>query len=167
MAQAGNEVTKWNEIAVATVNAARDHVGAPRSCLRGDGAGFRLRRVNAIDRHGKPYLVYERFPKASKDAAVATAAFRVFDSLFSATHGATLLTAYNGSLDAIPEGQKKDQGIRVGEKAAAKMLAQGHDGLAGQCTFGSGLAGVWQPLPTRSNAGFDPARGWRTPSRSW
>jgi PAP2 superfamily len=144
-----NEVTKWNEITVATVNGQLGITSAPPagSIFVAMVQGSVYGAVNAIDRHGRPYLVYKRFPKASKDAAVATAAFRVLDSLFSATHHAMLLTAYNESLDAIPDGRRKDQGIRAGEKAAARMLAEGHDGrtVIG-CTFGSGLPGVWQPL---------------------
>jgi len=148
-AQAGNEVTKWNEIAVATVNAQPGITSAPPagSVFVAMVQGAVYGAVNAIDRHGEPYLVYRRFPKASADAAAATAAFRVLDSLFSATHHATLLAAYNASLGAIPDGKRKDEGIAVGEKAAKKMLAEGHDGrVVIGCTFGSGLPGVWRPL---------------------
>ena len=144
-----NEVTKWNEIAVATVNGQPAITSAPPagSIFVAMVQGAVYGAVNAVDRHGKPYLVYRSFSKASKEAAAATAAFRVLDSLFSATHHATLLMAYNESLDPIPDGKRKDRGIAVGEKAAAKMLAQGHDGRAViGCTFGSGLPGVWQPL---------------------
>ena len=112
--------------------------------------------VNAIDRQGSHTWCTSASPRASKDAAVATAAFRVLDSLFSATHGATLQTAYDESLGTIPGREEEaDQGIRAGEKAAAKMLAEGQDGRAViGCTFGSGLPGVWQPLPTCSECRF-------------
>jgi hypothetical protein len=144
-----NEVTKWNDIAVATVNAQPPITSAPPagSIFVAMVQGAVYGAVNAVDRHGKPYLVNRSFPKASADAAAATAAFRVLDSLFSATHHATLLAAYNESLGAIPDGDRTDQGIAVGEMAAAAMLAEGHDGRAViGCTFGSGLLGVWQPL---------------------
>jgi hypothetical protein len=103
--------------------------------------------VNAADRHGRPYLVNRSFPKASVDAAASTAAFRVLDSLFSATHHATLQAAYDASLAAIANGDSKDEGKAVGEMATAAMLAEGHDGrtVIG-CTFGSGLPGVWLPI---------------------
>jgi hypothetical protein len=116
--------------------------------------------VNAVDRHGRPYLVDRSYPKASADAAAATAAFRVLDSLFSATSHAALQTAYDASLAAIPNGSSKEQGIEVGAMAADAMLAEGHDGRAViACTFGSGLPGVWQPLagPTGDPL-CDPAR---------
>ena len=103
--------------------------------------------VNAADRHGRPYLVNQRFPKASPDAAAATAAFRVLDSLFSATHHATLLAAYNDWLGRLRAGGE-NEGIAVGEMAAAAMLAEGHNSaIPIGCTFGTGGVGVWQPLP--------------------
>src|SRR5262245_15685071 len=145
-----NEVTKWNEIAVTTVTAQPPITSAPpaASVFMAMVQGAVYGAVNAADRHGRPYLVSRSFPKASADAAAATAAFRVLDSLFSSTHHATLLAAYNESLGAIPNGDSKDQGIAVGEMAAEAMLAEGHDGrVLITCTFGSGAPGVWQPLP--------------------
>jgi hypothetical protein len=143
-----NEVTKWNEIAVGTVNAQAPITSAPPAgavfVAMVQGAVYGA--VNAVDRHGRPYLVRRSFPKASEDAAAATAAFRVLDSLFPAQH-ATLQAAYNISLAGMPAGALKETGIKVGTMAADAMLAEGHDGrtVLG-CTFGSGAAGVWQPL---------------------
>jgi hypothetical protein len=144
-----NEVTKWNEIAVNTINAQPPITSGPPAgavfVAMVQGAVYGA--VNAVDRHGRPYLVNRSYPKASADAAAATAAFRVLDSLFSATNHAALQTAYDASLEAIPSGPSKEQGIEVGRMAADAMLAEGHDGrtVIG-CTFGSGLPGVWQPL---------------------
>jgi hypothetical protein len=141
-----NEVTKWNEIAVNTVNAQPALTSAPNagSIFVAMVQGAVYGAVNAVDRRGKPYLVNRSFPKASEDAAAATAAFRVLYTLFP---NAALQTAYGGSLAGIPNGAAEDQGVQVGEMAAAAMLAEGHDGrtVIG-CTFGSGLAGVWEPL---------------------
>jgi VCPO second helical-bundle domain len=154
VAQAANEVTKWNEIAVNTVNAQTAGVtsAAPAGAVfvaMVQGAVYGA--SNAVDRHGKPYLINRSFPKASQNAAVATAAFRVLDALFSATHHASLQAAYDLSLDGIDDGAAKDQGIAVGTMAAEAMLAEGHDGRAGQfgCAFVTPPApGVWQPLPS-------------------
>src|SRR5580765_4454425 len=146
-----NEVTKWNEIAVNTINAPTQ---SPLTSSAHSGSVFVAMvqgavygAVNAVDRHGRPYLVDRSFPKASADAAAATAAFRVLDFFFSGTHHATLQAAYDASLLAIANGASKTQGIEVGAMAANAMLAEGHDGrtVIG-CTFGSGLPGVWQPL---------------------
>src|SRR3954452_11387942 len=119
-----NEVTKWNEIAVNTVNAQPPLTSAPNagSIFVAMAQGAVYGAVNAVDRHGKPYLVNRSYPTASADAAAATAAFRVLDSLFSATHHATLQAAYDSSLAGIPNGPSKDQGIEVGAKAADAML---------------------------------------------
>jgi hypothetical protein len=160
MAQAGNEVTKWNEIGVNTVSAQAPITSAPNAAAvfvaMVQGAVYGA--VNAVDRHGRPYLVERSFPKASVDAAAATAAFGVLDSLFSATHHASLQEAYDISLQGIANGKAKDTGIEVGNLAADAMLAEGHDGrtIIG-CTFGSGAAGEWMPLAGPMGPLCDPA----------
>jgi len=145
---AANEVTKWNEIAVNTVNAQAPITSAPPAgavfVAMVQGAVYGA--VNAADRHGKPYLVNRSFPMAGKDAAAATAAFVVLDTLFPGQH-ADLQAAYAASLLAIPDGPLEDNGAKVGRMAAEAMLAEGHDGRTPiGCTFGSGAPGVWQPL---------------------
>ena len=108
-----NEVTKWNEIAVNTVNAQPPITSAPPAgtifVAMVQGAVYGA--VNAVDRHGKPYLVNRSFPKASADAAAATAAFHVLDSLFPAQH-ATLQAAYDDSLAGIPDGAPRTRASR-------------------------------------------------------
>src|SRR5512132_3260763 len=149
-----NEVTKWNEIAVSTINAPTQPtiVSAPPAgavfVAMVQGAVYGA--VNAVDRHGKPYLINRSFPKASADAAAATAAYKVLSALFPS---GALDTAYAVSLDGIDDGASKDQGIEVGTMAADAMLAEGHDGRAGQfgCTFVTPSAGLWQPLPSLTN----------------
>jgi hypothetical protein len=154
-----NEVTKWNEIAVNTVNAqppitSQAQAGAVFMAMV-QGAVYGA--VNAVDRHGKPYLVNRSYPKASADAAAATAAFRVLNTLFASS---ALQTAYAASLAGIPDGAGKDQGVAVGTMAADAMLAEGHNAaqMPIACTFGSGLAGVWRPLTGSGGAPVcDPA----------
>lgn len=158
MAQA-NEVTKWNEIAVSTVNAQPPITSQAQagSIFMAMVQGAVYGAVNAVDRHGKPYLVNRSFPKASADAAAATAAFRVLNTLFPS---AALQTAYNASLAGIPDGAAKDQGIDVGTQAADAMLAEGHTAaqMPIACSFSSGQAGVWQPLAGPTGApSCDPA----------
>jgi hypothetical protein len=154
-----NEVTKWNELAVTTVNAqppitSQAQAGAVFMAMV-QGAVYGA--VNAADRHGKPYLVNRSYPKSSVDAAAATAAFRVLNTLFPSS---ALQTAYTASLAGIPDGVSKDQGVAVGTLAADAMLAEGHTAaqMPIACTFGSGLAGVWQPLAGPGGAPLcDPA----------
>jgi len=156
LAQA-NEVTKWNEIAVTTVLAQPPIASGPPAAgvFLATVQGAVYGAANAVDRHGRPYLVNRSFPKASLDAAVATAAFRVLDGTFSAQHTA-LQTAYDASLAAIPEGSSKAQGIEVGRMAADAMLAEGHfNPMVVPCVFGSG-PGAWQPLSGPSGLLCDP-----------
>ena len=159
-----NEVTKWNEIAVSTVNAQPPITSAPPAgavfVAMVQGAVYGA--VNSADRHGKPYLIERSFPKASTKAAAATAAFRVLDSLFGATNHEVLQGAYDESLDAIPAGPSKRQGIKVGTMAADAMLAEGHDGRAGQfgCDFVTPSPGVWQPLPGPTGAAACDPSSW-------
>jgi hypothetical protein len=143
-----NEVTKWNDIAASTVLAPSQPglVSAPPAAgvFMAMVQGAVYGAANAVDRHGKPYLVNRSFPKASLDAAVASAAFHVINGTFPSD---ALVTAYNTSLAAIPAGKAKDEGIEVGHMAADAMLAQGHwSPVPMTCNFGSG-PGVFQVLP--------------------
>jgi hypothetical protein len=147
-ASSANEVTKWNEIAITTVIAQPPITSAPpaASIFVAMVQGAVYGAVNAVDRHGRPYLVNRSYPKASAEAAAATAAFRVLDTLFPAQH-ATLQAAYDASLAGIPNGPSKAAGIEVGTMAADAMLAEGHDGrVLSSCTFGTFVPGMWQPL---------------------
>lgn len=119
--------------------------------------------VNSIDDRYEPYLVQVRARDwYSKDAAAATAAYKVLTALVPAQQG-TLQPLYDASLAAIPAGRAKDGGVKVGEIAAAAMLAaRTNDGRFGTYRFPAPAtstdpwpAGQWRPvLPAFGN---DPA----------
>ncbi len=103
--------------------------------------------VNAIARTNQPYLVAPRARRwYSKDAAAATAAYRVVSSLLPDRRPA-LQPLYEQSLGKLPAGAAKTGGIRVGDRAARAMLAaredDGRDGPR-QPVFGT-EPGVWRP----------------------
>jgi hypothetical protein len=105
--------------------------------------------VNAIDGGHEGYLITPRLasPFDSKDAAAATAAYRVLLSIVPGQE--QVLTAqYAGSLAAIPDGSQKRRGIAVGEAAAAAMIAaRTDDGRFGSFRFVAGTGvGVWAPV---------------------
>jgi hypothetical protein len=113
--------------------------------------------VNSIDGRYTRYLVRVRAHRSySKDAAAATAAYRVLLSLLPAQKP-TLDQLYAGSLAKIPAGRAKDGGIAVGEKAAARMLAaRANDGRfpanpyrfpAPASPLDPWPAGQWRPTP--------------------
>jgi hypothetical protein len=110
--------------------------------------------VNAIDGRYQPYLAA---PKASwwysKEAAAATAAYRVLATLLP-MQGEKFAALYASSLAVIPPGKAKDGGIAVGEAAAQAMLAaRANDGLFGPFRFSAGsVPGEWRPvLPAFAN----------------
>jgi PAP2 superfamily len=116
--------------------------------------------VNAIDRRYQHYVYFTNrvLPRASKDAAAATAAYRVLISIVPAQQPA-LEQLYLASLAAIPDSSAKTAGIQYGEESAAAMIsARTNDGRFGQPGFPVGSAlGQWRPvLPAFAN---DPA-GW-------
>jgi hypothetical protein len=104
--------------------------------------------VNSIDRGYEPYLV--RVPARSwysKDAAAATAAYRVLTDIVPAQQS-TLAARYAASLASIPDGAAKRGGIAVGESAAWAMIAaRTEDGRFGPYRFPVGAApGSWRPV---------------------
>ena len=157
-----NEVTKWNSIALSTV-AAQPPVGsAPNASavFMAMTQGAVYGAVNSIDGRDPTYLVRWSFPLASKDAAVATAAYRVLDATFPAQHSA-LKAEYDASLTDIPDGFRKTFGVEAGKTAAAAMLRQGHDARAViPCSFGSFVPGVWQPLADATGAPLCDPSAW-------
>ena len=151
---AGNVVTDWNAIASTATAGQPPHV-APLSLAMVQGAVYEA--VNAIDGGHEPYLVAPAAdPSDSKEAAAATAAFRVLVGLFP-TQQATLQPLYDVSLAAVPDGPEKSGGIAVGEAAAATMLAARTGDGRGPNTFVIGTdPGEWRPTPP--NFGLDPAQ---------
>jgi hypothetical protein len=117
--------------------------------------------VNAIEpKHHRPYLLKRRFSaRASKEAAVATAAYRVLASIVATVPAtipfptrASLLQAlaaqYAASLAPIPNSPFKAQGIAAGTAAAEAMIAaRENDGRFGPSPWRPNPApGHWQPL---------------------
>jgi len=154
-----NEVTNWNAIAQSTVLAQPPNASAPpaSAVFMAMVQGAVYGAVNAIDRRHRPYLVLRRVKRASKEAAVATAAFGVLDALFPAQHD-MLQTQYDTSLAAIPEGKLKQAGINVGNAAADAMLAEGHDGRLGPIPpLPPDGPGYWEPLVVGGIPQLDPS----------
>jgi hypothetical protein len=144
-------VTDWNETASTAIvaTAGQPPPVAVLSFAIVQGAVYDA--VNAIDAGHRPYLIEPRArPTDSKDAAAATAAFRVLVALFPAQQ-ATLQARYDASLATIadaPPGAKA-AGIGVGEQAAAAMLlARANDGRFGPFTPVIGTTpGAYRPTP--------------------
>jgi hypothetical protein len=142
-------VTDWNGYASTAIvgTATQPPPSAVLSFAMVQGAVYDA--VNAIDRGHRAYLVQPpAAPSDSKDAAAATAAYRVLLALFPLQQP-TLQPLYDASLAGIadtPPGAKAG-GIAAGEAAAAAMLAaRTNDGRFGLFTpvFGT-TPGVYRP----------------------
>ena len=144
----GDAVIDWNSYAnAAIVSTGPTPHAAVLSTAMVQGAVYDA--VNAIDGGYRPYLLTRTAnPRYSQDAAAATAAFRVVADLVP-SQLPVLQAQYETSLAKIPPGRAKDGGIKVGEKAAAAMLAaRANDGRNGAVTFVFGTTpGAWRKSP--------------------
>lgn len=140
-------VTDWSIHATSTIL-------APGPTAHGSTIPFAMVQgavydaVNAIDRRYRPYLVAPPAnPWDSKDAAAATAAYRVLIALYPAQQP-TLQALYEATLAGIPDGPTEAGGIAAGNAAAEAMLAaRENDGRNAPFTFEIGNdPGDWRPL---------------------
>jgi hypothetical protein len=142
-------VVEWNQHAIdAMLIAGRPVLADVLHLAMMHGAVYDA--VNAIDGGHQPYLAAPAAePWYSKDAAAATAAYRVLTSVLPAGQQDALLATYLASLAAIEDGPAKDGGIATGEAAAAVMIAdRTGDGRFGAPGFPVGSApGEWRPAP--------------------
>jgi hypothetical protein len=134
-AQAVNPVVQWNRnllLIVRTPGVQPATVHPTRSFAIMHAAIYDA--VNSIDRTHRPYLVHlsDASRDASQEAAAAAAAHRVLVGLYP-TLKSTLDTELQQSLAQIPDGERKTEGVLVGETIADRILAlRGNDGSDAQ-----------------------------------
>jgi hypothetical protein len=140
-------VLDWNTIMMSTL-ATQNPFAQARFAAITETAVFEA--VNAITGDDDPYLgTVTAPPGASAEAAAAAAAHGVLTNYLPAS-AASLDAALVTSLAAIPDGQAKDDGVAVGEAAAAAMIAdRTNDGSAPPqfYTPTSTDPGQWQLTP--------------------
>jgi len=159
-----NEVTHWNRIAMNTLVAFPGPAGGAPPALQIHMAmtqGAVYDAVNATEpKHHRPYLLNRRVgANASKEAAAASAAYRVLSSIVSGVppgiafpNRASLLTMLaaerDASLGAIPASPFKRQGEVAGNAAADAMIAARlNDGRYGASQWRPDTrVGHWWPL---------------------
>jgi hypothetical protein len=134
-ADASNPVTQWNKILltiVRTPNAQPATVHSTRNFAIMHAAIYDA--VNAIDGKHAVYRVRltDVSQNASKDAAASSAAHDVLTALYPTFRNA-LDSDLAQSLAAIPDGEDKFQGIRIGALVASRMLQlRANDGANAQ-----------------------------------
>jgi hypothetical protein len=142
-------VLDWNEIAVTTLLTQPAPGVSPfaQARLMSIVQLAVFEAVNAIEKDYEPYRgpVVAR-AGASADAAAIAAAYSVLKNYFPGS-AATLKTAYDRSLAAIPDGPGEQNGVATGEAAAARMIAARADDGSDPATFyapSSSGNGAWQ-----------------------
>jgi hypothetical protein len=135
---AADVVTDWSEIAVATTAAGKHGASdASRTTALVHAAIFDA--VNAVEARYTPYKVRMTAPAgASPDAAAVAAAYGVLVRLYPAQKDA-LAQAYTRSLGRVADGAGKNDGVAVGEKVGAEMVAL-------RAADGAGAPNVYRPV---------------------
>lgn len=145
-------VGDWNLIMVATV--AVDPFNQARFAAITQLAVFEA--VNAITGEFQPYLrTITAAPGASAEAAAVSAAHTVLRAYFPG-RAESLDAARAASLGSIPDGRAKNDGIAVGEAAAAAMMAVRRDDGSETPEFyqpPSPAPGQWQMTPSCGGRG--------------
>jgi hypothetical protein len=134
----GNVITEWDEKAVVLVQPGT--VFPPPTALRTTAmlhlAMFEA--VNSIERRYKPYGVQlAAAPDASQEAAAASAAGAVLMKLVP-NAAAQIQAAETSYLAKLPDGAAKSAGIKLGQEAAAKIVAV-------RANDGSSVADAYRP----------------------
>ena len=146
-------VHDWNTIMLTTISSQTPFAQARFGAIT-QLAVFEA--VNACTREYEPYLgTIVAPPGASAEAAAIAAAYRVLKTYFAGASG--LDAARAASLNAIPDGQPKTDGIAVGEAAADAIIKlRANDGSTPPQTFLPATTdpGVWQPTPPAFGPGI-------------
>jgi hypothetical protein len=141
-------VVDWTVLAGSTVGGVN---GGARNMAVVSLAIFEA--VNAITGDYEPYLGTVTAPDgASPEAAAVAAAYRVLRTYATAPATVAVLDAARAaSLATIPAGQAKDDGIEVGEHAAAALTALAANDGSSPAAFFEPLVpatSAWQPTPS-------------------
>ena len=155
-------IRTWNDISLATIaGPAPNGVGKANAEAFPYMAFVQAAVYNAVNGITGRYELYNWNAKApqgaSPEAAAAVAAHDVLLEYFgtgfanSTDITANLNSRLETSLDAIPDGVPKDQGIRYGQRAAERIIdLRTDDGRNAPITFNPPnptAPGVWRPTP--------------------
>jgi len=141
-------VLQWNEV---LLDAVRVDKTAPPKASRAMAIVHTAiyDTVNSIDPEYTPYLtMVDVHPRASKEAAVASAAYETLVALFPAQK-ATFDAVRVSSLAEVPDGRAETDGINAGKSVAAAILSRrATDRSNATVTYTPGTdVGDWQPTP--------------------
>lgn len=151
-------ITFWNSVAVDVIVTDAGKASAEAFLWYAFEQAAVYNAVVGITGRYEPYKWDPAAPAvASPEAAASTAAFRILLTYFPASQE-RLNTAYDVSLDQVPNGEAKRRGVRFGERAAARIIKlRADDGRFADVSFTVPPApGVWRPTPPTFTPFFDP-----------
>jgi hypothetical protein len=154
---AGDLVLEWNDVALDAIRAERTAPPIASRALAVVHSAI-YDAVNAIDRTHQVYAVNVlASPLASREAAVAAAAYATLANLFPSREP-TFKAEYEADLAAIPDGLAENLGVSLGQKVAQQMLAlRANDGSTVTVSYTPGNEpGDWLPTPPASAAALLP-----------
>jgi hypothetical protein len=157
----GDAVTDWNQTSMDVLKAA-NVLGLPWTRSMAMVHVAIADAVNTVqDRYTRYALTVPVAPGASADAAVAAAARGVLVQLYPA-QAAKVDEAYAAALKPIPDGSAKTDGIAIGERAAAAILAdRANDATNVPDTYRPVTTpGVWIPTTPPISSEYAQAKGW-------
>ena len=140
-------VLHWNAIMLNTIGAENPFAQTRFAAITHTAV---FEAVNSITGDYEPYLGTINAPPGASTKAAAVAAAHIVLKNYFPSSAVNLDLARATSLAAIPDGQAKDDGIAVGEAAAAAMIAnRASDGSAVPEFYlpPSANPGEWQPTP--------------------
>jgi hypothetical protein len=160
--RAQNVVTDWNAIASTTIVKNGGEPSATSSVWFAYVSIAVYDAVNSIHGGYRPFYYRGTAPQGTSDeAAAAAAAHRVLVNYFPSQQ-AVLDSEFSGSLSKIiASADAKMGGIRLGEAAAAALIAaRTGDGLEANVPYKPGNGpGVWQPTPPKFGPALTPWLG--------
>ena len=123
----GNAVTQWNRLATEIFSVDVGPLLDARALAILHAAIHDA--VNGIERRYEPYTANLSAPDASVDATIASAAREVMIAVAPGRRE-RIEQAYAAALAAVPDGPAKDDGVRLGERAArANLDRRSDDGI--------------------------------------
>jgi len=151
---AANVITDWDEKGVSVVQTKMPPPSSYRVMAIMHLAMFEA--VNSVEPRYKPYKAkLSAAPDASKEAAATAAAAMVLRKLVPDA-AADIQSAATTALAAVPDGEPKANGIKLGEEAALALLeARDKDGFSVADAYRPRtLPGVYIPTPLTVGAQF-------------
>jgi hypothetical protein len=160
-ASRSDSITDWNQTAIEVMRDARIG-GNPWSRSLAMMHVAMSDAINSVDgRYARVLATGPAVPTASPEAAAVSAARQVLVQLYPSQR-ARIESAYGASLKPIPEGNAKSEGVALGEKVAATILAdRADDGANAPDTYRPlTRPGVWIPTTPPLFAQYARAKPW-------